>query len=193
MIRRSAIVALVALSVAASALDAQVAERPNLRNRPGAVRPNRRPLQEPPAGAQPQMRRQQLEQQIRRQFWRVAKQRIGFTDDQMFRLERATQRFDQRRREIGLEERTQRIALRTETLRDSAANQNTIAAALDQLHQLQLQRLELQAEEQKELATFMTPLQRARFFALQEQVRKRMQEVLRSRSDSAARGLPDLP
>ena len=186
MKRHVAITALIVLSLGSGVAEAQVGGRPNLRNRPGAVRPNRRPLQEPFADGQPEMRRQQLEQQIRRQFWRVAKQRIGFTDDQMLRLERATQRFDTRRREIGLEERAQRIALRTETLRDSAANQTTIAASLDQLHQLQLQRLELQGEEQKELATFMTPLQRAKFFALQEKVRMRMQELLRSRADSAA-------
>jgi hypothetical protein len=43
----------------------------------------------------------------------------------------------------------------------------------------------MQAEEQKEFATFMTPLQRAKFLALQEQVRKRLQELVRARPDSA--------
>ena len=74
---------------------------------------------------------------------------------------------------------------------DSSANQANIASALEQLQQLQRQRLELQADEQKELATFMTPLQRARYFALQEQVRRRLQEAAKDRPREGA--LPDVP
>lgn len=141
---------------------------------------------------QPAMRRQQLEQQLRFRFWRIAKNRIGLTDAQMLQLERASQRFDLRRRELAKQERTQRIAFRAEILADTLANQNAIAAALDKLRDLQRERLDVQAEEQKELATFMTPLQRAKFLTLQEQVRKRLQELVRARpSDSAALAAPD--
>jgi hypothetical protein len=162
-----------------------------LRNRPGALRPGRR-LQQPPADS-PVAQRKQLEQQIRQRLWRVAKQRIGFTDDQMLQLERTSQRFDVRRRQLAQEEKTQRIALRSEILSDSAANQTAIASSLDRLHDLQRQRLDMQTEEQKEFATFMTPLQRAKFLALQEQVRKRLQELVRARPDSARSALPESP
>lgn len=148
-----------------------------VRNRPGVLRPNRR-LE------QPAVRRQQMELQIRRTFWRVAKQRIGFTDEQMTRIERTSQRFDQRRRQLAQQERTLRIALRREIVLDSSANQASIATALDQVHGLQRERLDLQLEEQKEFAAFMTPLQRAKFLTLQEQVRKRLQELVRARPDS---------
>jgi hypothetical protein len=154
-----------------------------LRNRNKALRPGRRMEQQPPADA-PGARRQQLEQQIRQRLWRVAKQRIGFTDDQMLRLERTSERFDVRRRELAQEEKVQRVALRSQILADSAANQGAIAASLDKLHDLQRQRLEMQSDEQKEYATFMTPLQRAKYLALQEQVRKRLQELVRARPDS---------
>ena len=123
----------------------------------------------------------------------VAKQRIGFTDDQMLRLEQSTQRFDVQRRTLAQQEKAQRVALRREILADSAANQSAIAASLDRLHDLQRQRLDLQTQEQSELATFMTPLQRAKFLALQEQVRKRMQELLRARPESGAAASPELP
>lgn len=161
------------------------------RERPPIQRPVRQG-EAPRPDVQTQARRQVLEQQIRRGFWRVAKQRIGFTDEQMLRLERTTQRFEERRRSLGQQERAQRIALRTEMVADSSADQSSIAAALEQLHQLQRQRLELQSEEQKELGTFMTPLQRAKYFALQEQVRRRLQEVARDRPDSGA-ALPQEP
>ncbi|MDQ2667482.1 MAG: hypothetical protein M3Z05_15915 [Gemmatimonadota bacterium] len=132
-----------------------------------------------------QLKRQQLQQQIRRSLWRVAKQRIGFTDGQMLQLERSSQRFDQERRQLAVEERAQRVAMRREILADSAANQATIATALDGLHALQQRRLDIQAEEQKEFSGFMTPLQRARFGALQEQVRKRLQEFDRTQGQPA--------
>ncbi len=158
------------------------------RERPPLVRPGRRA--EIVRDAQPPARRQALEAQIRRGFWRVVKQRVGFNDEQMLRLERTTQRFDERRRALGQQERAQRIALRAEVIADSSANQASIAAALEQLQQLQRQRVELQADEQKELATFMTPLQRAKYFALQEQVRRRLQEAA-NRPDEG--GPPDAP
>jgi len=104
----------------------------------------------------------------------------------MLQLERTSQRFDVQRRQLAQQERAQRVALRGQLLADSAANQAAIASSLDKLHELQRQRLDMQAEEQKEFATFMTPLQRAKFQALQEQVRKRLQELVRARPDSAA-------
>jgi hypothetical protein len=170
-----------ALPLVAGTLEAQG----GLKNRPGALRPGRRLEQQPPAET-PAARRQQLEQQVRRGLWQVAKRRIGFTDDQMLQLERTSQRFDVQRRQLAQEEKAQRVALRGQILADSAANQPAIAASLDRLHDLQRQRLDMQAEEQKEFATFMTPLQRAKFLALQEQVRKRLQELLRARPDSSA-------
>lgn len=181
MMSRMLLVVALALPFAAGSLEAQG----GLRNRPGALRPGRRLKAQPPAEA-PAVRRQQLEQQVRQSLWRVAKQRIGFTDDQMLRLERTSQRFDVRRRELAQAEKAQRVALRSQILADSSANQAAIASSLEKLHDVQRQRLEMQSEEQAELATFMTPLQRAKYLALQEQVRKRLQELLRARPDSAS-------
>ncbi|HEY5441789.1 MAG TPA: hypothetical protein VIJ90_10965 [Gemmatimonadaceae bacterium] len=193
MSRRMLLVAALALPIVAGSLEAQG----ELRNRPGTLQEARRAQkqeqrQELPQGVQPN-RNQQLQQQIRRSLWRVAKQRIGFSDDQMLRLERTSQRFDQQRRMLAQEEKAQRVAMRTEILADSSANQSNIAIALEQLHGLQQRRLDLQAEEQKEFATFMTPLQRAKFMALQEQVRRRLQDLARARPDSTAVKLPDAP
>jgi len=110
----------------------------------------------------------------------------------MVRLERTSQRFDVQRRQLAQQEKAQRVALRRQLLADTAANQPAIAASLEKLHDFQRQRLDMQAEEQKEFATFMTPLQRARFTALQEQVRRRLQELVRARPDSVSAALPPL-
>jgi hypothetical protein len=148
----------------------------------------------PPAGGRPaaldsqasNARRQQLEQQLRQGLWRIAKQRIGFTDEQMTRLEETSKRYDARRRPLLMEERAQRLTLRQEILADGKADQDLVARALDRLIQLQRDRVELQAQEQKEFATFMTPMQRAQYAALQEEVRRRVDALRRQRPDSVA-------
>lgn len=177
---------LLVLAIGSSALPAQVPLRP----RPDSMRPPPRMRRPPPLDAA-QAQRMQLQRQIRQGFWRAAKVRIGFTDEQMTRLEQTSQRFDQRRRALGQEEKALRVTLHNETLADTAANQSTIASALDRLTVLQHQRIDLQADEQKEFAQFMTPLQRAKFLALQDQIRKRVADIARGRPDSAvARPVP---
>jgi hypothetical protein len=128
--------------------------------------------------------RAQMEQRLRQGLWRIAKERVGLTDAQMTKLTEVNHRYDARRRTINQDERAQRQTLRTEILAKDAANQDRIASAMDRLLQLQRQRLDVVAEEQKEFATFMTPLQRAEYAALQEQVRRRVEELRRQRADS---------
>jgi hypothetical protein len=138
--------------------------------------------------------RQQLESRLRQGLWRITKQRVGLDDVQMTRLTQTSQRFDARRRTLAQDERQQRLALRTEILADNDANQSRISNALDRLLALQRQRIDLQIEEQRELAGFMTPIQRAKYAALQEQVRRRVEKLRRQRADSTAgAGVADAP
>ncbi|MEP6730018.1 MAG: hypothetical protein ABJE10_05250 [bacterium] len=187
MSRRVMLLVLIALSLLSGSLEAQgvgtVRKRPGVL-RPGAAERREQRQQQRQSGDAPGVQRQRLEQQVRQSFWKVAKQRIGFTDEQMLRVEQTSKKYDVRRRELAQQEKAQRVSLRSEMLADSAANQGAIASSLDKLHDLQRQRLDMQTEEQKELATYMTPLQRAKFLALQEQVRKRLQEIVRARQDS---------
>ena len=104
----------------------------------------------PPGNAGP--RRAQMEQQLRRNLWQIAKQRIGFSDAQMSQLASTSKRFDDRRRALAVEERAQRMTLRQELLADDKADQDRVAKALDRLHQLQRDRVDLQIEEQREFA-----------------------------------------
>lgn len=156
------------LTLAASAAEAQ-----------GALKAG--PRDDPP-------RRAQMEQQLRRSLWQIAKERVGFSDEQMVKLEQTSRRYDERRRALAIEERAQRVALRQELQSDAKADQDRVSKALDRLHQLQRDRVDLQIEEQREFATFMTPVQRARYAALQEQVRRRVDALRRQRPDSASGG-----
>ena len=123
--------------------------------------------------------RAQLERRFRQMLYQVTRRRVGLTDAQMNRLMPINQRFETQRRAIQRQERETRLALR-DAMRDSThADQPRITGYLDKLVELQRQRVELVAQEQRDLAEFMTPLQRARYTALQEQVRRRVEQMVR--------------
>jgi hypothetical protein len=68
------------------------------------------------------------------------------------------------------------------------ANEARISELLEQMPTLERRRLDLMEQELKELSKFLSPLQRARYFALQDELRRGMQELQRRRvgADSAA-------
>lgn len=136
--------------------------------------------------------RAQLERRFREMLYQVTRRRVGLTDAQMNRLMPINQRFETQRRAIQRQERETRLALR-DAMRDSThADQPRITSYLDKLVELQRQRVELVAQEQRDLAEFMTPLQRARYTALQEQVRRRVEQMVRQNraQDDTTLGAP---
>ena len=101
-------------------------------------------------------------------LYQMTRRRVGLSDPQMNQLIPINQRFEGQRRAILRQERETRLALR-DAMRDSAeVDQGKITGYLDKLVQLQHQRVDLIEQEQRDLAQFMTPLQRARYTALQE-------------------------
>ncbi|MCC6319471.1 MAG: hypothetical protein IT361_17500 [Gemmatimonadaceae bacterium] len=145
-----------------------------------------------PLGAQrPQTAREDratLEKRFHERLEAVLRQRLGLTDDQVRRLQDANGRFEARRRDLFTEERQVRTDLRRAVGSDSAtATNDEVAALLDRAMRVQRQRFDLMEAEQKELATFLTPIQRARYFGLLEQVRRQMDDMRYRREDSARR------
>ena len=137
--------------------------------------------------------REQLERRFRQMLYQVTRRRVGLNDAQMNRLMPINQRFETERRAIQRQERETRLA-RRDAMRDTThADQARITSYLDKLVELQRQRVELVAREQRDLAEFMTPLQRARYTALQEQVRRRIEQMMRQNrapADSAIAAPP---
>jgi Spy/CpxP family protein refolding chaperone len=117
----------------------------------------------------------------------LLRERVGLSDHQLRRLAPISRQFDAQRQALFREERTTRQMLRRE-LSSDAPDQARISAQIDQLFALQRRRLDLAAEEQRQLATFMTAAQRARYLALQEHLRRRADEMRRRRVEGGMRG-----
>ncbi|MGI8843142.1 MAG: hypothetical protein ACR2HZ_05560 [Gemmatimonadaceae bacterium] len=136
-----------------------------------------------PAGAQrtppDNARRAQLEQQIRQRLARTLKERVGLTDAQLEQVGAVNSRFEERRRTLVEQERDIRIGLREEVMREGQADQERVSRLLDQAIEVQQHRLRLLEEEHRELARFLTPVQRAKYMAVQEQLHRVLEDMRR--------------
>jgi len=118
-----------------------------------------------------------LEQQFRERVAALTKDRVGLTDAQMTQLQQSNARFAPQLAQVAAQERETRRQLRQEMTAAGQPNQQKVSDLLDASIRLQKQRISIVEAEQKELARFMTPVQRARYIALQGQFRRRAQEL----------------
>jgi hypothetical protein len=121
--------------------------------------------------------RQQLEQRLRMRVEQVVRQRLHLNDEQMQRLRQSNSRWAPRRRELATRERGIRAEMRQELRAGGTADQQHLSVLIDSLFVLQRSRLDMLQDEQRELSTFLTPEQRVRYYALQEQLRRRVEAM----------------
>jgi len=130
------------------------------------------------AGSNPN--RTALEQQFRARSAKLAQTKLGLTDAQLAQLEQTNARFAPQVNQLVMEERETRRQLRQEMTSGNQANQQHVSSLIDSTISLQKRRIALAEAEQKDLARFLTPTQRAGYIALQGQVRRRAQELSRN-------------
>jgi periplasmic protein CpxP/Spy len=128
-----------------------------------------------------------LERQFRERLAEVVRRRLNLDDAQMRQLGQVNNRFERDRMILLRDERRVRQSLRAEVLAGDSANQSRVSGLLDQALKIQQRRLDLTAEEQRELSAFMTPVQRAKYFAIQDDLRRRMEELRQNRQERQRR------
>lgn len=126
-------------------------------------------------------RRAELEKRFQERIDAIVKQRLSLTDEQATKLREVATRTEEGRRALRRDEMGVRFAMRRELLAGDRVNEARVAELLDQMPKLDRRRLELQEQEQRELAKFLTAVQRARYFALQEELRRGMQDLQQRR------------
>ncbi len=115
----------------------------------------------------------------------VVQQRLQLTDEQTARLRETSRRYADQRKSLMREERDARQTVRDEVARGNAADQARVQSGLDRLYEIQQRRSELAASEQRDLATFLTPTQRAQFAGMQERAFRAAQEIRQRRAVGA--------
>ena len=146
--------------------------------------------------AQEATRRQALERRVRERIAEEVQERLGLSDAQTQRLGETNRKFEEQRRALLAEERAARMGLRAQLVRRDSADQRQVGAFIDQLLSVQRRRLDLVEQEQRELAGFLTPVQRATYLSMQDQMRRRMDEMRRGggrRGGARGRAAPAKP
>jgi len=125
-----------------------------------------------------------LVQALQRRVFEVVQRTLGATDDQMRQLTEVNRKYQDERRELNQKDREARQTIRAEVLRDSLANQDLVARKLDELAEVQRQRIEIFTREQRDLAHFLTPVQRAKYATLQEGLRRKVEQLRQRRQEN---------
>jgi hypothetical protein len=142
------------------------------------------------SAAQAAPERRQLERRLHERLAGVVRDRLHLSQDQVEKLEATNQRYAQQRRALAQRERALRLELRQQLRRADSADQKRVAELLDQALQAQQARLDLYRNEQSDLSAFLTPVQRAQYIGLQEQVRDRVDDLRRRSSERRGHARP---
>ena len=144
-------------------------------------------------------KRAAMERQLKARINNVIRERLALNDEQFGKLQDVASHIEDDRRTLRNDELTTRFALRQELLAGDRVNESRVGELLDKLPKFDRRRVDLIEQEQRELSKFLTPSQRARYFALQDELRRNMQEMQRRRigldgaaPDSAGGGPPRL-
>ncbi|MBK8249222.1 MAG: hypothetical protein IPK85_17745 [Gemmatimonadetes bacterium] len=130
--------------------------------------------------------RGRLEERFRERLALIMRERLSLSDDQMVRLGEVNRRFEGERRTLIREELDVRREMRRALRADSTAPDAVVDALLERSLRVERRRLELFEQEQRELRQFLSPVQRARYVGMQEQLRRQMDEMRDRRSGPPA-------
>jgi hypothetical protein len=136
-------------------------------------------------------RRAMLEARLGQRVGEIVKQQLGLTDQQFEQVRQVNSRFEGRRRSLLVEERQIRGSLRTQVAEGDRADQKLASDLLDRMIRIQRERIDVVEAEQRELAGILTPVQRVKYAAIQEQLRRRAQQLRQRRARAAAGLSPD--
>ncbi len=153
----------------------------------GAAAPMRFTVRRPGMGMM-NGRREQLRAQIEQRFAQRVKAELGLTDQQMDKLKVAVRADRDRRVHVQDHERDLRSAIADQLRPGIAANQDSLSRLEDALGQNHVARAQLEQQEQRELAQFLTPVQRARLLTMRQMLMQRVQTIREGRWRPSAGG-----
>ena len=107
---------------------------------------------------------------------RLIRTQVQPTEQQMKQLQAIDARFEQQRIELNRSEMSVRRELRQAMMDSANVDEAKIGQLLDRMVTFPGRRAAIMEAESKELAGVLTPLQRAKYHAIQEQLRRRIEQ-----------------
>ena len=145
----------------------------------------------------PPERAAQLRQMIDRRFGERLKQDLGLTDEQAARLRGVQASVAERRRVLQVQERELRTALAFQLRPGIAANADSVGRLINALTAQRVAFAQTFQDEMRELAAFLTPVQRGQYLILRDRLMMQVEEMRRDgaiqRAGSPAPRIPRRP
>jgi Spy/CpxP family protein refolding chaperone len=127
-----------------------------------------------------------LRRQIEERFHQRVREQLGLTNDQDTRLRSTQERFRARRQDLMARNRGIEDALDDQMRPGVAANADSVRKLMDARQALNGDRVRMEQEEDREMAGYLSPVQRAQFQRMRENFMRRVQQL---RNERRQRGL----
>jgi hypothetical protein len=118
-----------------------------------------------------------LRHRIEERFASRVQEQLGLTNEQTAKLRATSQQFGVRRRELHTRHRQLRAALSAQLRPGVAANQDSVSRLTDAMIELRIASAQATRDEMREVAKYLTPVQRARFFVMRDRLHHHMKEA----------------
>ena len=131
-------------------------------------------------------RTEQLRHQVEGRFAERVREQLQLSDDQMNRLRGTARTYGARRRELAGREREIRTALAEQLRPGVAADQDSVSRLTDALVEIRDEQVHTLQDENREMAEYLTPVQRSQLFVMRERLIRRAREIRQERGESGA-------
>ncbi|MGA2383452.1 MAG: hypothetical protein ABSG61_08455 [Gemmatimonadales bacterium] len=131
-------------------------------------------------------RTQQLRMQIEQRFGQRVQMELGLTDQQMDRVRAAERNSRDRHQALADREQDLRRAVGEQLKPGVAANTDSLSRLLDAIAANHVSRAQEEQQEMRDLAQFLTPVQRARLLMMRQQFMQRVQAIREGRWNPSA-------
>lgn len=145
----------------------------------------RREVRQSVDSARRQLVEERLRQAIRERFTQRVAEELELDSLQVTKLDASMRRFAAERAALDSSATALRRSLRRQLRPGVAADDSAVARLTDELTALQLSRARLQQDQLKDLSGFLTPVQRAKYLAMQQRLRQLVEEAAARARDRA--------
>lgn len=121
--------------------------------------------------------REVLQQRIESRFAQVVQQQLQLNDDQATKLRATEERFRAKRRDLVRRQLALRFALNGQMCPGCAADSDSVRTLMDGLEANRGDLFRMQQDQDREMAGYLTPVQRAQYQLLRERLLRRLAEV----------------
>jgi hypothetical protein len=124
-----------------------------------------------------------LRREIEERFAQRVQQDLGLTPDQAAKLRATQERFGERRRTLMRQQVDRRRAMDGQMQPGIAANADSVKKLMDGLQAGRMEMVRIEQEEDRDMAGYLTPVQRARYQQMREHLMQRLNEMRQQRRE----------